>query len=63
MEVDYDNDEGGIFRAQSGNNSTRDAKVILDSTATKIDTPVDLQATQQIDEELLISQMKRNAIS
>jgi len=50
VEVDYDTDEYGLFRAKNGNQESRGAKEIMDSTLTKIDTPVDLMKTQTIDE-------------
>lgn len=53
IEVDYDTDDNGLFRAKKANEVTKDAKVILDSTVTKINTPLDLMSTQQIDVEEL----------
>ena len=53
IEVDYDTDDSGLFRAKGSSKETKGAKVILDSTVTKINTPLDLMATQTIDEELL----------
>ena len=50
MEVDYDTDEYGLFKAKNRNKESRGAKEIMDSTLTKIDTPVDLMKTQIIDE-------------
>jgi hypothetical protein len=57
--VDYDNDGSGLFRAKGSNQSTTGAKEILDSTVTKINTPVDLMATQTIDEETLGTRMRK----
>ena len=48
--MDYDMDQYGLFRAKGENKETEGAKEILDSTQTKIDTPVDLMKTQTIDE-------------
>ena len=59
IEVDYDTDDSGLYRARGENEITKDAKVILDSTVTKTDTPLDLQATQQIDEEDLRKSFKK----
>ena len=50
VEVDYDTDEYGLFKAKNRNKESRGAKEIMDSTLTKIDTPVDLMKTQIIDE-------------
>lgn len=47
--VDYDRDGSGIYRAKGP--TEKDANEILDSSATKIDTPVDLQKPSVIDEE------------
>ena len=59
IEVNYDTDDSGLYRARGENEITKDAKVILDSTVTKTDTPLDLQATQQIDEEDLRNQVRK----
>lgn len=59
MEVDYDMDENGLFKAKTTNQETQGAKVILDSTITKIDTPVDLMKTQTIDEVELSQVLKQ----
>lgn len=59
IEVDYDTDDSGLYRARGENQVTKNAKVILDSTVTKTDTPLDLQATQQIDEEDLRNQVQK----
>ena len=53
VEIDYDTDDSGLFRAKGSSEDARGAKVILDSTVTKINTPLDLMATQTIDEEQL----------
>lgn len=47
--MDYDRDGSGIYRAKGP--TEKDANEILDSSATKIDTPVDLQKPSVIDEE------------
>ena len=57
--MDYDTDDSGLYRARGENQVTKNAKVILDSTVTKTDTPLDLQATQQIDEEDLRNQVQK----
>ena len=58
IEVDYDTDDSGLFRAKGSSKETKGAKVILDSTVTKINTPLDLMATQTIDEEQLGNRVK-----
>ncbi|XP_037792762.1 uncharacterized protein LOC119588126, partial [Penaeus monodon] len=40
-EVDYDTDDGGVYRAKTRGDYSRGAKEILDSTDTKIELPVD----------------------
>ena len=53
VEIDYDTDDSGVFKAKRGNNDvTQGAKEILDSTVTKIDTPLELMKTQTIAEDL-----------
>ena len=59
IEIDYDTDDSGLYKAKGVNEITRDAKVILDSTVTKIDKPLDLMETQQIDEEQLSNQVQK----
>ena len=55
--LDYDTDDYGLFKAKGESQETKGAKEILDSTITKIDTPVDLMKTQTIDEIELGNQL------
>ena len=55
--LDYDTDDYGLFKAKGESQETKGAKEILDSTITKIDTPVDLMKTQTIDETELGNQL------
>ena len=52
VEVDYDTDDSGRFRARAQNELAKNAPIILDSTSTKINTPFDMMEAQQIEEEL-----------
>ena len=48
IEVDYDTDDSGMFRAKSRNLYTRGALQIDDSTETKIEIPVDLMEAAEV---------------
>ena len=52
VEVDYDTDDSGRFRARAQNEFANNAPIIIDSTSTKINTPFDMMEAQQIEEEL-----------
>ena len=51
MEVDYDRDHSGLYRAKSRNTVTADAKTVLESSKTKVDTPFELIRAAQVPEE------------
>ena len=52
MEVDYDTDESGIYRAKSSRPETEGARAILDSSTTKVDLPVDLLPAEEVTDEV-----------
>ncbi|XP_068216775.1 doublecortin domain-containing protein 2-like [Palaemon carinicauda] len=54
-EVDYDTDDGGIYRAKSKSDYVRGAREILDSSVTKIEIPIDLLDAKEVQEQLQIS--------
>jgi hypothetical protein len=51
IEVDYDTDESGIYRAKSSRPETEGARTILDSSSTKVDLPVDLMPAEEVKDE------------
>ena len=51
MEVDYDRDNSGLYRARSRNSVTENAKPILESSTTKVDTPFELLKAAEVPEE------------
>ncbi|XP_064111646.1 doublecortin domain-containing protein 2-like isoform X2 [Macrobrachium nipponense] len=53
--VDYDTDDGGIFRAKSKSDYVRGAKEILESSATAIELPIDLLDAKEVQEEILVA--------
>lgn len=50
VEVNYDTDDSGIYRAKLGDEA-RDAKIILDTSKTKIDLPLDYEEAEEVQEE------------
>ncbi len=54
MEVDYDNDESGIYRAKSTRSETLGAAEILETSRTKVDFPIDLLPAEEVKEKLHI---------
>ncbi len=55
VEVDYDTDESGIYRAKSSRRETLGAKVVLESAKTKVDVPVELSVAEEVKEKLNIN--------
>lgn len=55
LEVDYDTDGSGFYRARSTRLETSGAREILDSSMTKVDLPVDLMPTEEVKEEAKLS--------
>ena len=53
VEVDYDTDDSGLYKAKSANNLTRGAKVILETSQTQIEMPIDLVKAETVEEENL----------
>eukprot|EP00095_Tigriopus_kingsejongensis_P003743 maker-scaffold1209_size55568-snap-gene-0.11 protein:Tk03743 transcript:maker-scaffold1209_size55568-snap-gene-0.11-mRNA-1 annotation:"hypothetical protein AaeL_AAEL006002" len=52
VEVDYDQDSSGMYRAKKNLDlNASHAKIVLDSTATKIDTPIDYQDAEEVEED------------
>ena len=62
VEVDYDTDESGRFRARAQNEFAKNAPVILDSTSTKINTPFDMMEAKEIEEELNSTRKGMNSL-
>jgi len=52
LEVDYDTDESGFYRAKTARSETLDANEILDSSRTKVNLPVDLLPAEEVKEDL-----------
>ena len=51
VEVDYDTDESGLYRAKTGSDHSKNAPIIMDSSATKVNTPIDMVKALEIDDE------------
>ena len=51
IEVDYDRDNSGLYRAKSRNSVTANAKTVMESSKTKVDTPFELIRADQVPEE------------
>ena len=51
VEVDYDTDESGIYRAKEQSAYSKNAPTIMDSSTTKINTPIELLEAKEIDDE------------
>jgi len=51
VEVDYDTDESGLYRAKGESAYSKNAPVIMDSSTTKINTPIELMEAKVIDDE------------
>ncbi|KAK7091269.1 hypothetical protein V1264_008976 [Littorina saxatilis] len=49
--VDYDQDNGGVFKAKNQNHATRGARAIDDSRQTRTELPVDRQRAQEVQDE------------
>lgn len=49
--VDYDKDEGGVFRAKTNRSETEDASEIKETKDTRVDLPLDFIRAEQVDEE------------
>ena len=62
VEVDYDTDESGRFRAREQNQFAKNAPIILDSTSTKINTPFDMMEAKAIEEELESTRKGMNSL-
>eukprot|EP00094_Tigriopus_californicus_P008993 TCALIF_08668-PA protein Name:"Protein of unknown function" AED:0.36 eAED:0.36 QI:0/0/0.5/0.5/1/1/2/150/68 len=60
VEVDYDQDPSGLYRAHRNIRlDESQAHIVLDSTITKIDTPIDYQVAQEVDEDVRMSRRMR----
>ena len=51
VEVDYDTDESGLYRAKGENSFSKNAPIIMDSSTTKVNTPIELIEAKEIDDE------------
>ena len=51
VEVDYDTDESGLYRAKGENTFSKDAPIIMDSTSTKVNTPIEMMEAKEVDDE------------
>ncbi|ESO02139.1 hypothetical protein HELRODRAFT_188591 [Helobdella robusta] len=51
-EVDYDNDEGGIFKAKQQRRETKHAQVIREDHQTKVEMPVELMNADDVMEDI-----------
>ncbi|XP_071530570.1 uncharacterized protein [Panulirus ornatus] len=51
-EVDYDTDDGGIYRAKTRADYSRGAKEVLDSSDTNIELPIDMIDAAEVQEEV-----------
>ena len=51
IEVDYDRDISGVYRSKSANAATANARPILDSSSTKVNTPFELIKATEVDDE------------
>lgn len=53
MQVDYDTDDGGVYKAKQRSNYA--AQEVLESSATNIELPVDLVDAAEVQEEIYAS--------
>ena len=60
VEVNLDKDDSGRYRARNAGLDT--ASMILDTSRTQIDLPVDLKEAREVDEEELERSMRRARI-
>lgn len=51
VEVDYDTDESGFYRAKSSRPETDGARQILDSSSTRVNFPVELLPAEEVKDE------------
>ena len=58
MEVDYDTDESGLYRAKAETSFAKNAPIIMDSSTTKINRPFDMIEAQEIDDDEFFSTRK-----
>ena len=58
VEVDYDTDESGLYRAKGANEYAKNAPIVMDSSSTKINTPVEMMEAREIDDEEFYSTRK-----
>ena len=58
MEVDLDTDESGLYRSKEVNEYAKNAPIIMDSSSTKINTPVEMMEAREIDDEEFFSTRK-----
>lgn len=52
VEVDFDTDESGLYRAKSTRSETLGATEILDTSITKVNLPIDLLPAEEVKEKL-----------
>ena len=60
VEVNLDKDDSGRYRARNAALDT--ASMILDTSRTQIDLPVDMKEAREVDEEELERSMRRTRI-
>ncbi|XP_041361227.1 doublecortin domain-containing protein 2-like isoform X2 [Gigantopelta aegis] len=51
QEVNYDKDEGGVFKSKSRNNETKGAEEVKESRDTKVDLPIDQVTAEEVKDE------------
>ncbi|CAL1538719.1 unnamed protein product [Lymnaea stagnalis] len=49
--VDFDKDQGGVFKAKQSNRTTHGAREVPDTRHTRIEYPIDQQRAREVDEE------------
>ena len=51
IEIDYDRDNSGLYRAKSRNTVTANARSVMESPNTKVNTPFELIRASEVPEE------------
>merc|ERR1712087_373834 len=50
-EIDYDQDQGGVFKAKNQNAATRGARPVEDSRHTRTELPIDQRPAEEVQED------------
>jgi archaellum component FlaF (FlaF/FlaG flagellin family) len=61
--IDYDQDEGGIFKAKTRRSETQGARTIDDSRGMKTEIPIDLQEAEEVEDEQIEVEKKSKRTS